>query len=132
MIERAINAAMTPLQAFINALIMRFEIYDRGQGVTTEVTTLKADVFKLRKDVDHLRSTDFTSLFGMVEIPADSSVETPACSEVPPATTGDDTRADVDVVESEAEIDEEQLEVRYKIVCEDLVDLKGAMFKTAR
>ncbi|XP_049372610.1 uncharacterized protein LOC125837558 [Solanum verrucosum] len=108
MIERAITTALTTLQAFIDALTVRVEICERGQGVTTEFTTLKTDVSELRKDVDHLKSTDFTSLFGMVEIPDDPIAEIPARAEVPPATTGYDIMDDVTVAEFEAETDEER------------------------
>ncbi|XP_049372699.1 uncharacterized protein LOC125837658 [Solanum verrucosum] len=132
MIERVITAALTPLRASIDALTVRVEIYERGQGVTTEVTTLKADVYELRKDVDHLMSIDFTSLFGTVEIQDDPSVENPACDEVPPATTRDDIIVDVVAAKSEVETNEEQIEVRDAVVYEDLADLESVMFEPGR
>ena len=94
--------------------------------------TLKVDVFEIWKDVDHLKSIDINSLFGMVETLDDPSADVPACAEVSPATTGDNTRDDVAVVESEAETYEEQLEVRYAAAYEDLTDLEGVMFGTTR
>ncbi|KAG5631370.1 hypothetical protein H5410_003087 [Solanum commersonii] len=92
MIERDITAALTPLQASNDALTMRVVIFERGQGVTTEVTTLKA------------------------EIPNNSSTEIPTRAKVPWATTGDDIIEDVFDAEFEAETNEEQLEERDKIV----------------
>ncbi|XP_049365744.1 uncharacterized protein LOC125830608 [Solanum verrucosum] len=81
MIKRAITVVLTPLRASMDTFTARVETWERGKGVTTEVTTLKTDVSKLRKDVDHLKSINFTSLFGMVEIPDDSNVEIQAYAE---------------------------------------------------
>ncbi|KAG5610115.1 hypothetical protein H5410_021396 [Solanum commersonii] len=81
MINRAITTALTPFKASIDALPAIFEVFERGQGVSTEVTALKANIFELRKDVDQLKSTDFTFLFGTVEIPNDPSADIPACDE---------------------------------------------------
>ncbi|XP_049385295.1 uncharacterized protein LOC125849251 [Solanum stenotomum] len=112
MIERAITAMLNPLRASIDALSGRVEVCERGKCVTTEVMTLKADVSEMRKDVDHLKSTDFTSLFESTEVPHVPSADVSACAEVPPATTGDVVRADVAIAELEAETDEEQLDVQ--------------------
>ncbi|KAG5606292.1 hypothetical protein H5410_027784 [Solanum commersonii] len=60
-------------------------------------------------------------LFGTVETPNMPSANIPTCSEVPSATTGE-----------EAETNEDHLGVREEIVYDDLVDLEGAMFETAR
>jgi len=132
MIERALTDALTPLRVSIDALTMRLDICERGHGVTAEVSALKVNFFELRKDMDHLESTNFTLLFWTVEIPVDPSVEIPSCAEVPPATTKDDIMEDAVVAESEAEPDEEQLEVIDATVDEDLVDVEGAIFETAR
>ncbi|XP_049364562.1 uncharacterized protein LOC125829376 [Solanum verrucosum] len=131
MIERAVDAVLTPLKALIDALTMRVEVFERGHGASEEVTTLKADVSELRKDVDHLKSIDFTSLFGTMKIPDDPSIVIPAYSEVPTATTRDEVRVDVVAAESEAETDEEQFGVHEDVVFDDLADLESAMVDSA-
>jgi len=132
MIERAITTELTPLQDSIDSLIARVVTCERGQGVTTEVTTLKAEVFELRKNVDHLKSTDFTSLFGSVEIPENASAEIPVRAEVPLATIVDDIMEEVSAYESKFETDEEKLEEQDAAIYDELADLEGAMIETAQ
>ncbi|KAG5571456.1 hypothetical protein H5410_061222 [Solanum commersonii] len=126
-IERAITTALTPLRESIDALTMRVEVCERGQGITTEVKALKAEVSKLRKDVDHLKSKEFTLLFELARIPHVPSADILVYAQVPPTTM-----EDVVVVEYEAETDEEQLEVRDAVVYEDMSNLEGAMFEITR
>ncbi|XP_049372612.1 uncharacterized protein LOC125837560 [Solanum verrucosum] len=117
MIERVITIALTPLKASIEALTSTIKVCEKGQGATDAVTVLKTDVSELRKDMDHLKSTNFTLLFGMAEISDDQSVdvlEHPTYAEVPPSTIGDDTRDDIATAEFEAETDEDQLENKEK------------------
>lgn len=89
MIERDFTTVLTPLWASIDALKTRAKICERGQGVTTKFMALNADVSQLRKDVDHLKSTYFTSLFEQKEIPDVPSAHVPTCSEMPMTTTSD-------------------------------------------
>ncbi|XP_049352798.1 uncharacterized protein LOC125817303 [Solanum verrucosum] len=119
MIERAILAALTPLRTSIHYLIARVEICGRGQVVTSEVTTLKPEVSDLRKDVDYLKSTDFTSLFESAQ-----DQDAPASSEMPLATTRNVPMDDVVADELEAEMDEEQLDAQKGTIYRDLPDLE--------
>uniref|UniRef100_M1DC68 Polyprotein protein n=1 Tax=Solanum tuberosum TaxID=4113 RepID=M1DC68_SOLTU len=72
------------------------------QKEISKVTALKAEVADSRKDVDYLKSTDFTSL-----PEAANDVDATEISNVPPATTRDIQRDDTIVDESDAETDEE-------------------------
>ncbi|XP_049399707.1 uncharacterized protein LOC125863728 [Solanum stenotomum] len=108
MIERALLAALTPLQTSIDDLTVRVATCESRQRVTLEVTALKAEVADLRKDVDYLKSTDFTSFLEAVD-----DMDAPANSEIPLATTGDLRERDI-------------------VVYDDLADLEDAMFETAR
>ncbi|XP_049410663.1 uncharacterized protein LOC125873857 [Solanum stenotomum] len=84
MVERALIAVVTPLGVCIDALATMIVMCERGQGATDEVTTLKAAIAELRKDVDQLKSTDMSMIFGTMEIP-----DIPANCDVPSATTRD-------------------------------------------
>jgi len=117
MIQRSIALALMPLRVeldshklAIDVITVRVDAYEQSQGVVDVVTTLKDDLVGLRRDVDELRSTYLSMIFGTVDIPDFLSSDIPTCSDVPPAiTTGDEVRADDTEGESEAEIDEEQL-----------------------
>jgi len=64
--------------------------------------TLRAEVVDLRKDMDYLKSTDFTSL-----LEATDNVDASTGSEISLVTTRDVPMDDVAADESDAEIDEE-------------------------
>ncbi|KAG5615782.1 hypothetical protein H5410_015606 [Solanum commersonii] len=124
MIERAISAVLTPLQTFIDALTVREETCESRHEITTEVITLKAEFSKLRKDVDHLQSTNFTSLFESVEAPDAPGSDVLASSDMPPATTRDETMEDVAAAESEKETDKKQVDVQKATIYGNLPNLE--------
>uniref|UniRef100_M1DVA8 Polyprotein protein n=1 Tax=Solanum tuberosum TaxID=4113 RepID=M1DVA8_SOLTU len=67
MIERASGAALIPLKAEIDnhklaldALVVIVGECEKVQGPSDEVTALQADITGLRKDLDHVKSTDLS------------------------------------------------------------------------
>ncbi|KAG5620196.1 hypothetical protein H5410_005414 [Solanum commersonii] len=88
---------------------------------------MKAAIAELRKDVDQLKSTDMSLIFGTIEIFDDPSIDIPTHSEEPPTTTRDDIRDDIVVVELETETDEEQFGVQEETVYKGLFDIEEAM-----
>ncbi|KAG5631580.1 hypothetical protein H5410_003297 [Solanum commersonii] len=89
------------------------------QRAPSDVITLKVEVADLRKDVDYLKSIDFTSLYK-----ASDDMDASTSSEMPLATTGNIPMVDVVAVELEAETDGEQLEVHEETIYTDLQDLE--------
>ncbi|KAG5632585.1 hypothetical protein H5410_004302 [Solanum commersonii] len=91
----------------------------RASWLKDEVTSLKVEVSDLRKDMDYLKSTDFTSLFESAEAPG-----VPTSSDMPSATTEDKPMNDLAATELEAETDEEQLNAQEAIIYKDMLDLE--------
>ena len=52
----------------IDALISTIAVCEHGQATTEEVTTLKADIVALKRDVDQLNSKNISIILKMVEI----------------------------------------------------------------
>ncbi|XP_049363067.1 uncharacterized protein LOC125827777 [Solanum verrucosum] len=108
LIERAIAAALAQIRAELrediesiedhmfswDSLTVRVEACKQGRVDSSVMTTLKVNCFGLKKDLDGLKSTDLSMLFGIVEIPDIPSTDVPASSEVPPATSTRDVVMD--------------------------------------
>jgi len=119
MIESAIIDALTTLQTSIDTHTMRVEACESRQWETSEVTALEAEVAGLKKDVDYLNSTYFTSL-----LEATDDVDAPETSQIPPATSRDVHRDHTIVDESEVETNEKLIEIREESIYGDFPDLE--------
>jgi len=86
---------------------------------------LKAEVADLRKDINYLKSTDFTSLSEVVD-----DVDTLETSEIHLASTGDVHRDGAAVNELEAETGEELIEIREESIYGDLPDLEETIVQS--
>ncbi|KAK4737887.1 hypothetical protein R3W88_001584 [Solanum pinnatisectum] len=122
MIEAAILDALTHLQISIDTLTTRVEACESRQRETSEVTALKAEVADLRKDVDYLKSTDFTSL-----LEAADDLDAP---EIPLATTKDVYRDEAAVDESDAKTDDKLIEIRKESIYGNLPDLEETIVQS--
>lgn len=114
MIDTSILATLTPLQTSIDDLKVIFMTCKHRHGESSAVTTLKAEVLDLRKDVDYLKSTDFTSL-----LEATNDVDALTNFAIPLVSTGDVPMDDVTVDELEVETDKEKIEVREESIYRD-------------
>ncbi|KAG5579820.1 hypothetical protein H5410_050447 [Solanum commersonii] len=80
---------------------------------------IEIKVSDLRKDVDYLKSTDFTSL-----LEAANDLEAPETSVIPPATARDMYGDDAVIKESNAKTDEKLIEIRDESIYRNLPDLE--------
>ncbi|XP_049399749.1 uncharacterized protein LOC125863794 [Solanum stenotomum] len=139
LIERVIIDALAPIRAelrenielidthkfALDVLTVRVEVCEQGHSTSKDVTALKADIVELQRDVDELKSTNLSMLFGTIEIHEVPSADFPAISEIPPATTTRDVAMDEVDVGSEAETNEEEMGIRDATTYDDLEDLEG-------
>jgi len=101
------------MRATIDGIEDRTAVCERDQGATDEVTILKAAITSLRTDVDQLKATDKSMVFGTVEIP-----DVP---EMPPVSTqSEDTVKWTVEPESEVEKNEKMLEETVDVADEDI------------
>uniref|UniRef100_M1DWV0 Polyprotein protein n=1 Tax=Solanum tuberosum TaxID=4113 RepID=M1DWV0_SOLTU len=105
--------ALTPLRASVDDLATRVTTCGSRQGETSEVSTLKAEMADLRKDVEYLKSTDFTSLMRGAD-----NENAPKTSGIPLATTRDVHRGGIAYEESDAETDEELIALHHEEMME--------------
>lgn len=78
-------------QVSLHALTVRVGACDKGVHQSHDVTTLKADLDGLIRDVYELKSTYIVLLYGTFDFLEGPSTEVPVISKIPPTTAlGDD------------------------------------------
>ncbi|WMV08901.1 hypothetical protein MTR67_002286 [Solanum verrucosum] len=107
-----------------NMPMIEITVCGRDQGATEGVLTLKDSIAALRSDIDLLKSTDISMIFGTVEI-----LDLP---EMHSATIEDEVTIEetVDAV-SEDKTDDEMLEVAEEVSYEGLTEIEEAMIDVA-
>uniref|UniRef100_M1DFJ8 Polyprotein protein n=1 Tax=Solanum tuberosum TaxID=4113 RepID=M1DFJ8_SOLTU len=113
-IDSAILSALTPLRASIDDLSTIVTACEIRQGETFGVSALEAKVANLRKNVDYLKATNFTSLIRDAD--DEDATET---SGIPLATIGDVQWDSTAHAELDAKTDEELISVHVEKVQEE-------------
>ncbi|KAG5585319.1 hypothetical protein H5410_045753 [Solanum commersonii] len=106
MIDSAILVVLTPLRVYVDDLATRVITCESRHWMTFEVSNLNVEVVDLRKDVDYLKSIDFTSM-----IQGTDDKDAHEFSGIPPDTPEAIQRDGTTSEESDAEINEEQIVV---------------------
>lgn len=114
---------MTPISTPFDTLTARIESCNRILGVTLEVITLKGKISVMKKDVDYLKSTNFTPLLEALD-----DQDAPQCLEMPSSTTKDVPKDDVAADELEA--DEVQLDAQEATIYGDVPNLVQAIIQS--
>lgn len=105
---------MTPLSIIIDSLAARISMYENGHVSTELVMTLKSNIIKLKQDVDQLKSTDLSMIFGTVVI-----------LDVVQMSLGDEVRVQKTIdLKFEVEADEKMLGVLRMFHIRDLLRLR--------
>lgn len=105
---------MTPLSIIIDSLAARISMYEKGQVSTELVMTLKSNIIKLKQDVDQLKSTNLSMIFGTVVI-----------LDVVQMSLGDEVRVQKTIyLKFEVEADEKMLGVLRMLHIRDLLRLR--------
>lgn len=100
--------------------MMKVEECEKIQGSNVPMKSLKANVIRLIKYVDELKSTDLSMLFRTMKILEMRRTDIPFYYEVSAATTvRDEARLNEGDVESEVEADEKHIGVRDKAIFYD-------------